>query len=66
MSGKTVRGMEVCEIPVKIPMNDAVMETVECMWVDIWCMLEWIVDLCHKTAEMNIPGIGRSTNESIK
>ena len=37
---KTVRGMEVCEIPVRLPMNDTVMETVECMWVDIWCMLD--------------------------
>ena len=40
MWGKTVRGMEVCEIPVRLPMNDTVMETVECMWVDIWCMLD--------------------------
>ena len=34
MWGKMVRGMEVCEIPVRLPMNDAVMATVECMWVD--------------------------------
>ena len=40
MWGKTIRGMEVCEIPVRLPMNDAVMEIVECMWVDIWCMLD--------------------------
>ena len=40
MWGKMVRGMEVCEIPVRLPMNDTVMETVECMWVDIWCMLD--------------------------
>ena len=56
MWGKTVRGMEVCEIPVRLPMNDTVMETVECMWVDIWCMLDQIVGLCHKTAEIHIPG----------
>ena len=42
MWGKTVRGMEVCEIPVRLPMNDAVMQTVECMWVDIWCMLDFL------------------------
>ena len=23
-------------------MNNAAMETVECMWVDIWCMLDQI------------------------
>ena len=40
MWGKTVRGVEVCEIPVRLPKNDTVMETVECMWVDIWCMLD--------------------------
>ena len=27
MWGKTVRGMEVCEIPVMLPMSDTVMET---------------------------------------
>ena len=45
MWGNMVRGMEVCEIPVRLPMNDAVeIPTVEipleCMWVDIWCMLD--------------------------
>ena len=24
-------------------MNDGAMKTVESMWVDIWCMLDWIV-----------------------
>ena len=27
---------EVCEIPVRPPMNDGAMETMECIWVDIW------------------------------
>ena len=40
MWGKRVRGVEVCEILVRLPKNDTVMETVECMWVDIWCMLD--------------------------
>ena len=40
MWGKTVRGIGVCEVPVRLPMNNAAMETVECMWVDIWCMLD--------------------------
>ena len=40
MWGMTVRGMGVCKIPVRLPMNDVVIETVECMWVDIWCMLD--------------------------
>ena len=66
MWGKTVRGMEVCEIPVRLPMNDTVMEAVECMWVDIWCMLDQIVGLYHKTAETHIPDMGCSTSECIK
>ena len=37
MWGKTLRGMEVCEIPVRLPMNDTLMETVECItWVGVW------------------------------
>ena len=33
MWGKIVRGMGegVCETPVRLPMNDGAMETVECM-----------------------------------
>ena len=32
------------------------------MWVDIWCMLDWIIGLCHKTAEMHFPGMSCSTS----
>ena len=32
-----------CEIPVKLPMNDGAMESVEYMLVDIWCKLDWIM-----------------------
>ena len=38
------------------------METVEYMWVDIWCMLHWIKRLCHKTAEMHFAGMSFSTS----
>ena len=27
-------------------MNDGPMGTVECMWVNIWCMINWIVRFC--------------------
>ena len=47
-------------------MNDGAMETVECMWVDIWCLLDWIIGLCHKTAKMHFPGMSCSTSEYIK
>ena len=48
-------------------MNNDVMETaVEYMWVDICCMLDWIIGLCHKTAEMHFPGMSRSTSEYTK
>ena len=33
----------VCEILVRLPMNDCGMKTVECMWVDIWCMMDWVI-----------------------
>ena len=56
---------EVCEIPVRAPMNDGTMETVECIWVDIWCMLDWVIGLCHKTTEMHFPGMGCSTSEML-
>ena len=46
-------------------MNDGAMETVECIWVDIWCMLDWVIGLCHKTAEMHFPGMGCSTSETL-
>ena len=55
----------VCEIPVKPPMKDGAMETEECIWVNIWCRLDWIMRLCHKTAEMHFPGMGCSTSETL-
>ena len=60
------RGSGVYETPLILPMKDGAMKTVECMWVDIWCMLDWIIGLCHKTAEMHFPGMGCSTSECIK
>ena len=56
---------DVCEIPVRPPMNDGAMETAECLWVEIWCMLDWVIGLCHKTAEMHFPGMGCSTSETL-
>ena len=47
-------------------MNHAAMQTVECMSVDIWFMLDYIVGLCHKAAEMHFPGMGCLTSECIR
>ena len=72
MWGKTVRerkggvGGGVCEIPRRLPMNDDAMETVECIQVDIWCMLDRIIGLCQKTAEIHFPGMSFSTSEYTK
>ena len=55
----------VCEILMRPAMNDGAMEIVECIWVDIWCMLDWIIGLCHKTAEMHFPGMGCLTSETL-
>ena len=43
--------------------NDAVETAMEYVWVDILCMLDWIIGLCHKTAEIHFPGMSRSTSE---
>ena len=67
MWGRTIIGRGICEIHVRLPINNDAMETaVEYMWVDIWCMLDWIIGLCQKTAEMYFPGMGRSTSEYTK
>ena len=66
MWGKDGQKEGVCKIPMRLPMNNGAMETMECMWVDIWCMLDWIQDYVNKTAEMHFPGMGRSTSERTK
>ena len=47
------------------PMNDGAMETVKYMWVDIWCILDWI-ELCYKTEEMHFPSMSCLTSGYIK
>ena len=45
-------------------MSNGAMETaVEYMWVDICCVLDWIIGLCHKIAEIHFPGRNGSTSE---
>ena len=65
MWGNTVRE-GACEIPVRLPMNNGAIETVEYMWVNIWCMLDWIIGFCHKTTEMHFLGISCSTSKCTK
>ena len=67
MWGKTVIWRGICEIHVRLPLNNDAMEnTVEYMWVDIWFMLDWIIGLCKKIAEMYFPGMSSSTSEYTK
>ena len=47
-------------------MNNGAMETVEYMQADIWCRLDWITGLCHKTAEIHFPGMSCSNSEYTK
>ena len=63
--GKTVRGRGYVKFQGGSH-EDGARETLECMWVDIWRMLDWIIGLCHKTAEMHFPRMGCSTSECIK
>ena len=42
---------------------------VEYMWVNIWCMLDWIIGFCHKTAEMPFSGMSAqlvSASKTVK
>ena len=56
--GKDHQKDRVCEVPMRPHTNDGAMESVECIiWVDICCMLDWIIGLCHKMAEMHFPGL---------
>ena len=47
MQGNVVWGGVVCENPVGLSMYDGSIETVEYIWVNIWCMLHWIIGFCH-------------------
>ena len=57
MWGNAVRGGGTCKNPVRLSMYNGPMETVECMWVNIWCMLDWIIGFGHKTAEIHFLGM---------
>ena len=50
-------GEGACENPVGLSRYDGPVETVEYMLVNIWCMLDWIVGFCYKTAEIYFLGI---------
>ena len=47
-------------------MSDGAMETMEYMSLDIWCMLDWVIGLCHKTAERHFPGMSCSISVYTK
>ena len=64
--GKDLWKEGVCEIIVMLFMIDGAIETMEYMWVGIWCMLDWIIGLCHKTTEMHFCGMSCSTSEYTK
>ena len=64
--GKDLSKEGVCEILVMLFMIDGAIETMEYMWVGIWCMLDWIIGLCHKTTEMHFCGMSCSTSEYTK
>ena len=68
MWGKSIRrrGEKLREIPVRLSMNYGAMETVKYIRVDIWCMLDWIIGLCHKTEDIHFPGMSCSASECTK
>ena len=57
MYGNAVRGRGACDNLVGLSKNDGPMETAEYIWMNIWCMLDWIVGFCHKIAEIHFLGI---------
>ena len=55
--GDNKEKMDSCENPVGLSKNDGPMEAVEYIWMNTWCMLNWIVGFCHKIAEIHFLGI---------
>ena len=53
MWGNAVRRGEPCENLMGLFMYHSPMENVEYIWVNIWCMLDWIVGFRHKTEEIH-------------
>ena len=51
---------------MRLSIHDIPMETVEYMWVNIWCMLDWIDGFCHKTTKMCFLDVSDSTSECKK
>ena len=46
--GKGLGEQDIYEIPLRLPMNDGAMETAEYMWIDIWRVLDSIIDYVTK------------------
>ena len=44
----------VCKNPKGVFMYGDLMETFEYLWVNIWCMLDWIIGFCHKVDHSGI------------
>ena len=65
-SGETLLEAEKHIKLVILSLCDGPMESVEYMWVNIWCMLNWIIGLCHKATKIHFFGIICSTSECTK
>ena len=49
-----VLGEGACENPVGLSMCDGPIETVKYIWVNIWCMLDWILSQkCRNTLPLH-------------
>ena len=48
-------GVGVCENPVRFSLNDGPVETVEYMWVNIWCMLDGIIGFWSQDCRNTLP-----------
>ena len=53
MWGNAARGGGACENPVRLSMQGGPMETVKYMWMNIWCMPDWVTGL----VETHLSGI---------
>ena len=54
------------ENPVRLSMHDGPMETAEYMRLNTWGMLDWTVEFCHKTAEINLLEYSCSISECTR
>ena len=61
MQRNVVLGGGVCENPKELSLDDCPMETVEYIWMNIWCMLDWFDFIREILKKLMAPFYGQSS-----